>query len=89
LYSCNLAKGSDIATLVDETLVRLFNPRSDIWVEHFELAFDGMTIVPRSLIGRATTRILAFNTNDRLLEREALCDASRYPAPQAKKFIGL
>jgi hypothetical protein len=48
-----------------------------------------MTIVPRSMIGRATIRILAFNTNDRLLEREALRDASRYPSPQAYKRMGL
>jgi hypothetical protein len=87
--NCNRAKGSDIATLVDENLVRLFNPRLDSWSEHFELAYDGMTIVPRSLIGRATTRILALNTSDRLLEREALRDALRYPALQARKRMGL
>jgi HNH endonuclease len=87
--NCNRAKGSDIATLVDEDLVRLFNPRLDSWSEHFELAYDGMTIMPRSLIGRATTRILALNTSDRLFEREALRDASRYPSPQAQKRMNL
>src|SRR3954453_10848429 len=37
---CNRYKGSDIASLIPETneLVRLYNPRSDRWRDHFHLS---------------------------------------------------
>ena len=46
--SCNRHKGSDIASVVPSTgeLVRLFNPRTDLWREHFRLDVDGFTIAP-------------------------------------------
>jgi hypothetical protein len=35
---CNLRKGSDIASLTHNgMLIRLFNPRTDIWTDHFTL----------------------------------------------------
>lgn len=35
---CNRHKGTDIASLSGSgTLVRLYNPRTDIWKEHFSL----------------------------------------------------
>jgi hypothetical protein len=85
--NCNRAKGSDIGTLVNGVLVRFFSPRSDIWAEHFALAHDGITIIAKSEIGQATTKILAMNTAERLLEREMLCEAERYPSRAAKKRI--
>ncbi len=85
--NCNRAKGSDLGTLVNGVLVRFFNPRSDIWAEHFTLGHDGITIVAKSEIGLATVRILALNTNDRLLEREMLQEAHRFPTKSAKKRI--
>lgn len=35
---CNLNKGTDIATFIDsiDNPVRFFNPRNDIWDEHFD-----------------------------------------------------
>lgn len=83
--NCNRAKGSDIATLVKGVLVRLFNPRSDVWGEHFELADDGKMIVSKSEIGQATIQILGFNASERLLERELLFEAQRYPTRAARK----
>src|SRR6185295_9935625 len=47
---CNRAKGSDVGSIVEGTgvLVRLYNPRVDIWSQHFKL--DGIRIVPLSEI---------------------------------------
>jgi 5-methylcytosine-specific restriction endonuclease McrA len=37
---CNRNKGSDLTTFLTEeaTIVRIFNPRLDIWKDHFEVA---------------------------------------------------
>jgi hypothetical protein len=80
---CNRAKGSDIGSIVPgtERFVRFFNPRTDRWAEHFTL--DGVTMVPLSDIGEVTTRILAFNDSDRLLERQTLQAVGRYPSVEA------
>lgn len=51
---CNRNKGSDIASLSPETgeLVRLFNPRTDRWPEHFGIGQDGVTIIALTLSAR-------------------------------------
>jgi hypothetical protein len=51
---CNRAGGSDIGSIASSTgeLTRLFNPRTDRWLDHFALV---KTIIqPRSPIGEAT-----------------------------------
>lgn len=77
---CNRNKGSDISS-IDEAgrISGLFNPRLDHWSAHFE--FDAITfrISAKSSAGSATVRILDLNHADRLLERENLCAAGRYP----------
>lgn len=67
--TCNRFKGSDIASIDWETgqLVRFFNPRTDLWSEHFR--FIGSSIEPLTLIGKVTARLLRFNDKDRLDER--------------------
>jgi HNH endonuclease len=66
---CNKHKGSDIASIDNETgeIVLLFNPRNDIWSEHFESEngyFIGLT--PKA---RATIRLLQLNNLSRVTER--------------------
>lgn len=80
---CNRAKGSDIGSILQSTgvFVRFFNPRLDRWAEHFTL--DGVAISALSDIGNVTGRILAFNTDERLLERQILRDVGRYPSAAA------
>lgn len=58
---CNRYKGPNIAGMDPKTgiLVRLFNPRTDKWSEHFD--FDGAQISGRTPIGRATVQVLAMN----------------------------
>ena len=85
--SCNRYKGSDIASISQQTgsLVRFYNPRADRWADHF--ALDGAYIRPVSEIGEVTARILRFNDTEQILEREALTAIGRYPNASAKVRI--
>lgn len=84
---CNRNKGSDIASVIAgrHELVRFYNPRIDVWSEHFKL--EGVTIIPITDIGEATSRILQFNNEDRLLEREVLAKRERYPNEVARSLM--
>ena len=77
---CNLHKGSDLGSLTaNGELCRFYNPRTDVWPEHF--AVEDAVIQPLTDIGEVTARILQFNHIDRLLERETLIVAGLYPRP--------
>ena len=69
---CNRHKGPNIAGFDAETgqTVRLFNPRADSWEEHFST--DGLLIVGKTAIGRATVIVLEMNKADQLLVRSEL-----------------
>jgi len=71
-YACNVNKGSDIGTVLlpDQTFVRLFNPRTDVWDNHFELK-NGL-IQPKTNIGEATIKVLKINQIERVIERQGL-----------------
>jgi hypothetical protein len=75
---CNRLKGSDIASIAARTgqIVRLFNPRTDRWSDHF--VFDGAVIKPLSDVGEATVSLLGFNRPERVEERALLQAAGRY-----------
>lgn len=84
---CNLQKGTDLGSINwrNGELVRFFNPRRDFWGEHFQL--DGAMIQSVTDIGEVTARILDFNNEERVLERELLIKVDRYPLDVAKKRI--
>lgn len=69
---CNQAKGSDIASIDPETgdTVRLYNPRQDIWQEHFYLDSESGVIQPLSAIGRVTVTLLRMNRLGSLPSRQ-------------------
>lgn len=69
-FACNNNKGSNIGTVLlpDKQFVRLFNPREDIWQEHFEI--EDAVIYPRSAVGEATIKVLKMNDVDRIIERQ-------------------
>jgi hypothetical protein len=77
---CNRAKGSDLGSISRSSrqLTRFFNPRTDVWREHFTLQ-DGM-IVPLTEIGEVTARIFDFNHPERVAERQGLQQIGHYPA---------
>jgi hypothetical protein len=82
-FVCNHRKGSDIASILwpQSSLVRFYNPRTDRWSEHFRLR--GARIEPLTQVGEVTARIFGFNDAERILEREALMRARRYPSRAA------
>lgn len=78
---CNYNKGTDIGTILipANKIIRFFNPRTDVWTEHF--GASGPMILPKTEIGEGTAKIFRFNHIDRLLERESLANAGLFPPP--------
>jgi hypothetical protein len=76
---CNQHKGSDLVTVLDDSdeFVPLFNPRVLLWEEHFRV-IEG-EIIPKTNIGRATVKLLQFNSPDLLILRKLLHEVGRYP----------
>jgi HNH endonuclease len=68
-FPCNNAKGSDVGTvlLASRDFIRLFNPRIDIWQEHF--LKENSVFYAKSQIGEATIKVLKLNDIDRIVER--------------------
>jgi hypothetical protein len=60
---CNLRKGTNLTGIDPETgnITRLFNPRLDIWNEHFRVA--GPLLLGQTAIGRTTVRLLDMNSD--------------------------
>lgn len=77
---CNQNKGSDIASFTDEDeLVRLFNPRKDVWSEHFEVIASGI-FSPLFSIGEVTINTLSFNQAERVIFRKSLIEIGVIPS---------
>ena len=57
-------------------LVRLFHPRRDSWLEHFE--WDGSELRGRTQVGRVTMQVLAMNARDFRAMRAALMEDWAY-----------
>lgn len=79
--ACNRHKGTDLASIDDETgrVVRLFHPRHDRWERHFRL--EGPMLVGRTAVGRVTVLLLQLNRRDRVRLRRTLIAAGCYPPP--------
>lgn len=82
-FVCNHKKGSDIGSILwrSKTLVRLFNPRTDLWNEHFLL--KEFRLEPISDVGEVTARLLGLNEVERVIERQVLGKRKRYPGAAA------
>jgi 5-methylcytosine-specific restriction endonuclease McrA len=67
---CNRYKGSDLTSIDPQTgeITRLFNPRLNVWSEHFIL--ENGRILGLSAIGRTTVFLLKFNTPTAILSRQ-------------------
>lgn len=77
--TCSLAKGPNIAGRDPHTgrLTRLFNPRSDEWIEHFR--WRGPRVVGKTAIGRTTVAVLNMNQPERMSLRIALIADGLFP----------
>ena len=80
---CNLKKGPNVSSLDDVTgqIVQLFNPRTDVWSDHFQ--WNGSVLVSNTATGRATIRCLAINPPDNIAQRQAFISEGVFP-PQEK-----
>ena len=78
-FPCNRYKGADLTAIDPDTqnVVPLFNPRVQVWGEHF--TFVGARIVGLTPTGRATAALLRFNLPVRVDNRRLLIEKGRYP----------
>jgi hypothetical protein len=76
---CNSHKGSDVSAYVPgtEELVRLFNPRIDVWDDHFEW-MDSL-LLGKTPIAQATLELLQMNKDSRVVLRRMLMDLALFP----------
>ncbi len=79
-FHCNRKK-SDKTTVTDNsgTEIPLFNPRSNIWSEHFIWSKDTLSIIALTAIGTATVTILDFNRTRIINIRAADRKIGRHP----------
>ena len=78
---CNEHKGARIAGVDPETglLVRLFNPRHQVWQEHFAWTDSGTRIAGKTAIGRATVEALELNRPSLVESRRIWVEAGWHP----------
>ncbi len=77
--ACNEFKGSDLGSLDwdgDEKFTFFYNPRMQIWTEHFR--FENGRIEPLTAEGRVTARLLRFNDESRIEERLLLIESGLF-----------
>ena len=80
---CNNNKGTDLGTITGANLRlrRLFHPRNDRWLNFFILNTPRIDSV--NPVGEATAKLLKFNSETRLREREVLAQIGRFPTIEA------
>ena len=70
-WRCNRHKGSDLTSFDPRTgqLSPLFNPRTQVWIEHF--AYESNRMLGLTSEGRTTIHLLRLNSEERLNERQS------------------
>lgn len=79
---CNSFKGPSIAgwDRQSDQVVRLFDPRRDLWSDHFE--WDGALLSARTAVGRVTIAVLRINLHYRVSVRQSLMEEGLFEAGQ-------
>ena len=79
--SCNLSKAQAVRSIDPETKqeVWLFNPRTQLWNEHFIWSVTTTRLVGLSAIGRATIERLKINQDRVLHARQRWVEAGYHP----------
>lgn len=72
--NCNRFKGPNLSGVDPHSkqVVRLFDPRTEVWNEHFE--WDGPVLLGRTPTGRATIQTLKINLSARVRLRRLLLE---------------
>ncbi|MCE7929645.1 MAG: HNH endonuclease [Chloroflexi bacterium CFX7] len=78
---CNGAKADRTEAPDPETgeAVALFDPRREVWSEHFSWSPDGTMVVGRTASGRATVAALKVNIDDMVATRRLWVAAGWHP----------
>jgi hypothetical protein len=78
---CNQFKGSKTHAIDPQTgeNVLLFNPRTQVWAEHFTWSSDGVEIVGLTTCGRATVNALHLNRELVVLARRRWVSVGWHP----------
>jgi HNH endonuclease len=79
--SCNLRKGIRISEIDPESNieVRLFNPREDLWSEHFQVNSETGLIIGITFIGRVTVKCLELNSQSQVIARQLWIRLGLFP----------
>ncbi len=79
--NCNSYKSSKTKAVDPETnqLVKIFNPRTQDWSEHFEFSSDGTQIIGKTVCGRATVTALHLNFEQAVTARRNWVSVGWYP----------
>ncbi len=79
--NCNLSKATAVTAIDPETdeVVPLFNPRTQMWDEHFEWVDDYAQVGGMTPIGRATVQCLKMNRPRMILTRRRWVQAGLHP----------
>jgi hypothetical protein len=75
---CNLRKGTNLSTIDPDSgsRVDVFNPRTMIWQDHFEIRHG--IIIGLTGCGRGTARLLDMNNEGRLNHRRRLVELGEF-----------
>jgi len=80
-FHCNRRKSNKQDSIDPETgaATALFNPRLQLWLDHFIWSADGLLVIPLTVTGRATVALMELN-RARILEiRRADVEVGRHP----------
>jgi hypothetical protein len=78
-YKADNAEGIDPIT---HQKLELFNPRTQVWSEHFEHSADQAVILGKSPCGRATIATLQINRPKSILFRQMMVSLGKYPSTE-------
>ncbi|MCY7375859.1 MAG: HNH endonuclease [Pyrinomonadaceae bacterium] len=80
-HGCNLSKSNKIEFLdaMTDKMVSLFNPRIDVWSEHFVWTSDYSEVVGITAVGRATVEALNLNRDGLVNQRKVLHKYGKHP----------
>jgi hypothetical protein len=70
---------SDVYSPVSGQVVKLFNPRKQVWSDHFEWIDGGTRILGLTAVGRATVAALQLNREALVISRKKWVSAGWHP----------
>ncbi len=86
---CNAHKAARIKSKdpLTEKIVKLFNPRTQIWHEHFEFSKNFTQVIGKTACGRATVECLQMNNIYQITARSAWTETSKFPPKDVEKNL--